>query len=311
VDLDLKKLRYFVAVADTLNFTKAAEVAYIAQPVLSRQIRALERELGVQLFVRSTRSITLTVAGEQLLADARVLLSSAGAAIRRARLAERSAGAFTIAFMPGIIVTAVARAFGNKHPELDIDVLRTSSEDQVSVLHEGLADVSFIRMPASTRGLTVTHLFTEPRVVALPADHPLAAQVAVHIDELAGLHLLQHPDLVPEWRDIATELQGAESASDRVRMPALRSMEEKVEHVAGGRGIVVVPESAAAQYHRSDVVYRPVLGIAENRVSVAYSSERPRPELEEFARLASKIMTPVVPAPSATPKLARTNTAAV
>ena len=194
--------------------------------------------------------------------------------------------------MPGIIVTAVARAFGDQHPELNIDVLRTSSDNQVSVLHEGLADVSFIRMPASTRGLTVTHLFTEPRVVALPASHPFAAREAVDIKELAGLHLLQDPDLVPEWRDIASELQESQSASERVAMPALRSMEEKVEHVAGGRGIVIVPVSAAAQYHRSDVVYRPVLGIAENRVSVAYNSERPRPELAEFSRLASEMMTP-------------------
>jgi DNA-binding transcriptional LysR family regulator len=286
MDVDMRKLRYFVALAERLNFTAAAKAEHIAQPVLSRQIRALESELGVVLFVRSTGGTELTPAGEQLLDDARPLLSSARALQRRARQAARGELRLTIAFMPGIIVTHVARLFGERHPEVAIEVLRTSTEDQVAVLHDGRADVSFVRMPINARGLKLVPLFSEPRVVAVPAWHPLAARDSVTIGELADLHLLQDPELVPEWRDIATELRDASILLRDSKRRPLASVEEKLEHVAAERGIVVLPESTAQQYTRPDVSYVPVSGIAESQVGVAYSAQVHRPELEEFIDIA-------------------------
>src|ERR1700716_3190969 len=105
-DVDLRKVRYFVAVAERLNFGRAAEALHIAQPVLSRQIRALENELKAQLFVRDKRTTELTAAGHQLLADAKPLLANADALRRRVGRAARGADTFTVAFMPGLIVTA-------------------------------------------------------------------------------------------------------------------------------------------------------------------------------------------------------------
>jgi DNA-binding transcriptional LysR family regulator len=233
VDLDLRKLRYFVAVAEQLHFGRAAQQLYIAQPVLSRQIRALEAELKVQLFVRDRRATELTPAGEQLLADARPLLANAEAARRRVAIAARGRDTFTVGFMPGLIVTAEVRILSSQHPELTVDVVRTNWDDQTDVVHDGRVDVSYVRLPIETRGLELRPLLSEPRVVVLPAEHHLAGKEQVSIADLADEHLLQDPDAVPEWRDIATELR---DTGRRPATPYYRSVEEKLEHVAAGPG---------------------------------------------------------------------------
>jgi len=170
-DVDLRKLRYFVAVAEQLHFGRAAEALHIAQPVLSRQIRALEDELKAQLFVRDKRATELTPAGRQLLADAGPLLANADALRRRVARAARGPGSFTIGFMPGLIVTDAVRALAGCHPQLTVNVLRTGWDDQTAVLHDGRADVSYIRMPADQGGLRIQALLAEPRVAVLPAGH--------------------------------------------------------------------------------------------------------------------------------------------
>src|ERR1700722_15431068 len=120
MDLDLRKIRYFVAVAEQLNFGRAAHSLHIAQPVLSRQIRALEAELKVQLFIRDKRGTALTPAGEELLAGAPALLADAEALRRRVGRAARGPGTFTVAFMPGLIVTCAVRAFSAAQPDLSV-----------------------------------------------------------------------------------------------------------------------------------------------------------------------------------------------
>jgi DNA-binding transcriptional LysR family regulator len=283
VDVDLRKLRYFTVLAEQLNFGRAAEELHIAQPVLSRQIRALESELNAQLFTRDKKRTELTAAGEQLRADAAPLLLSAEALRRRVARAAREAGTFTVGFMPGLTVTGPVRLLREAHPGLAVEVLRTSWADQVTVRHDGRADVGYLRLPADQHGLQVRPLFSEPRVAVLPAGHHLAGQASVSIADLAGEHLLQHPDLVPEWRDVATELRGRRPRP----APLMHTVEEKLEHVAAGRGISVLPESTAAYYRRPDVVYARIADIAPTAVGLAWVSARRSPLIAEFAALAT------------------------
>jgi DNA-binding transcriptional LysR family regulator len=284
MDLDLRKVRYFVAVAEQLHFGRAAEQLYIAQPVLSRQIRALEDELKVTLFVRDRRTTELTPAGEQLLADARPLLANADAARRRTGIAVRGRDTFTVGFMPGLIVTAEVRALSSRHPELTVDVVRTSWDDQTEVIHDGRVDVSYVRLPVDPRGLEIRSLLSEPRVVVLPAEHRLAGKQQISITDLAEEHLLQDPDAVPEWRDIATELR--EIGRRRV-IPYYRSVEEKLEHVAAGHGVIVLPLSTATFYTRADVTHVGIEDIAPNHVSLAWDSSRRSPLIGEFVAIAT------------------------
>lgn len=279
MDLDLRKIRYFMAVARELNFGRAAETLHIAQPVLSRQIRALEDELGVQLFMRDRRRTELTAAGEALYADAAPLLAGAEALRRRVGRAARGAGSFTVAFMPGLIVTGAVRALTAAHPHLTVEVLRTSWADQVEVLHDGRADVSCVRLPVDQRGLKMTALFDEPRVAVLPAGHRLAGKSEVHLTDLGGETLLQPHGAVPEWQ----ALTGDSAPTDA---PAALAVEEKLEHVAAGRGIVVLPRSTAGFYQRPDVTTVAVADIGPSRVALAWDATRRSRLISEFARLA-------------------------
>jgi DNA-binding transcriptional LysR family regulator len=297
IDLDLRKLRYFLAVADELNYARAAQTLHIAQPVLSRQITALERELGVELFERSKQGTRLTEAGELLREDARALLSSAGALKRRARIAGRAGKEFTVGFMPGIIVTPAVQRLELEFPGLRVGVVRTAWNDQVEMVHDGRVDVSFARPPFPRRGLTLVPLFTEPRVVALPAAHPLAARQTVPLAELAALPLLQDPDAVPEWRDAQARLHPGALAIDRAHLPIVHTVEEKLEHVAAERGIVIFPQSTAAFYTRPDIAYRPVPDLPPGEVALAYAARRHSAELDAMVRIACELYA-ATPAPA-------------
>ena len=294
MDVDLRKLRYFVAVAEHLHFGRAAEALHIAQPVLSRQIKVLEDDLKALLFVRDKRATELTPAGAQLLAEARPLLANAAALQRRVTRVARGPATFVVGFMPGLIVTAPIRALVSRHPELTVEVIRTTWTDQTDVIHDGRADVSFVRLPIDQQGLTIQQLHTEARVAALPADHRLAGKGTISIADLADEHLLQDPNAVPEWRDVATELR------TRTRRPApfFHSVEEKLEHVAAGHGVCVLPLSVAMFYSRVDITHVAITDIAPNQICLSWDSTRRSRVIHEFAAIAAEDGTAIVPPPT-------------
>jgi DNA-binding transcriptional LysR family regulator len=308
MDLDLRKLRYFMAVAEHLNFGRAAAALHIAQPVLSRQIRAFEDELKVQLFARDKRGTALTPAGEQLRIDGAALLNEAEAAHRRLRRAARGTRTFAVGFMPGLMVTGPVRALSSRHPDLSVEVLRTGWDEQVQALHDGRIDVSFVRLPIDQRGLALRPLFAEPRVVVMPAEHRLAGKETVSITDLADEHLLQPADAVPEWRDIARETRARGGAAQPgavvhtavVHTAVVHTVEEKLELVASGRGVVVLPESTATFYRRPDVTSAPIDDIGPNQVAVAWEAARHDALIDEFVALAVAEYRPA-PAPDAGP----------
>ena len=282
MDLDLRKVRYFVAVAEQENFGRAAERLHVAQPVLSRQIRTLEQELKVRLFERDTRGTRLTAAGEALLEEARALLPAAAAAQRRARAAAGQR-TFTVGFAPGVLITSAVRELSRRHPDVSVEVFRSDWIRQADIIRDGQVDVGYLRLPADVRGLAVEPLFTEPRVVMLPADHQLAGKETVNVADLAAEHLLQDPDDVPEWRDIALELR---ERKPRRAIPRLRTVEEKLEYIAARTGIVVLPLSAATFYHRPDITHIPVGDLAPSQVCLAWDSIRNSALIRDYVAIA-------------------------
>ena len=281
MDLDLRKVRYFVAVAEQENFGRAAETLHIAQPVLSRQIRALEKDLKVRLFERDTRGTRLTAAGEALLDDARTLLPAAAAAQRRARDAA-SQRTFTVGFTPGVLFTPAIRELSRRHPHVSVEVFRSNWIDQADIIRDGQVDVGYLRMPADVRGLTVKPLFREPRAVMLPSDHQLAGKETVNVADLAAEHLLQDPDDVPEWRDIALELR---DRKPRRAVPRPRTVEEKLEYIAARNGIVFLPLSAATFYHRPGITHVLVGDLAPSQVCLAWDSSRHSALIREYVAI--------------------------
>ena len=185
--------------------------------------------------------------------------------------------------MPGLIVTEAVRALTGSYPQLDVNVLRTNWDDQRAVLHDGRADVSYIRLPADQRGLKIQLLMTEPRVATVPAGHRLAGKDAVSIAGLANEHLLQDPDAVPEWRDIATEMRTRRRRS----APVFRTVEEKREHVAAGHGFVLLPRSTAVFYTRPGIAYIHVSDIPPNQVCLAWDATRRSRLIQDFGVIAA------------------------
>ncbi|HEX5201202.1 MAG TPA: LysR substrate-binding domain-containing protein [Actinoplanes sp.] len=276
MDLDLRKLRYFVAVADQLHFGRAAEELHIAQPVLSRQIRALEHDLGAALFTRDRHGVVLTDAGRQLLTDAGPLLASAHAVRRRVSGAVGGHQRLVVGFRAGIPVIPAARAFEARHPDVVVDMQRIEWDDQAPMLLDGRIDVGYVRLPIDEVGLRVTPLYAEPRVAVLPAGHRLAGKEAVTEADLAGEPLVWHAD--PSTQPTQRPHPDAGYRA--------RGVDETLEHVAAGRGISFLARSASVFYSHPEISYVPIPDLAPDQVCLAVAAARTSPLVDDFVAAA-------------------------
>jgi DNA-binding transcriptional LysR family regulator len=277
VDLDLRKLHYFVSVAQNESYVRAASQLHITQPALSRQIQALESHLGVSLFTRDRRGTALTGAGRQLLEDAVPLLASAAALERRARAAGRGLNEFTVGFMPGVPATELLAEFRIRHPDLLVDARYVPIVEQEPYLLDGTVDVCFVWLPLHSRELRHVELFTVPRVAVLPAASPLAGHQRLTLEELRGTPLVDEPGSLPGWRGDTTP-----------RRRPLIAVEERIEAAAAGEGFCVLPAAVARYHRRDDVTAIEIDGADPATVALAYTRHRTMPEIEDFAALARK-----------------------
>ncbi|MFI7079439.1 LysR family transcriptional regulator [Micromonospora sp. NPDC049903] len=197
--MEIRELRYFVAVAEELHFTRAAERLGIAQPPLSRAIRQLERRLGVTLFDRDRRGVRLTGAGRVLLDEARAILDATSAAARRTRRAASAPHRLTLATKAGTnheLLRKLLEAYAAEPGAAEVEVLLCGMGDQARMLRDGRADVALMQRPFDDlAGFDTEDLLTEQQVAILPAGHPLAARTSLSMAEISGL-----PDLpVARW----------------------------------------------------------------------------------------------------------------
>ena len=189
--MELRQIRSFLSIAETLHFGRTAELIHLSQPALSLQIRALEEEVGVRLFERNRRKTTLTAAGVAFRDDAVAALSQLDQAIRRARLAANGKlGLLRIGFISTVgskIVPNIVRQFGELNPEVQFSLRAITTADQVQMLETGSLDVGFLRLPIGGHSaLNVVTVHREPFVLVLPASHKLAKRKRVRLREVSG-----------------------------------------------------------------------------------------------------------------------------
>jgi len=274
VDLDMRKLRYFVALAEELHFGRAAARLHIAQPVLTRQIRALEGELGIKLLNRDSRGTSLTLAGSRLLDDSRYLLTEAQALRQRLSQIEDSLITITVGVLPGLFATAATRAFEAGDPARRVVTVPVSWNQQAEVVRRGDVQVVYARSPFDLSCLATAPLLEEPRDVVLAAGDPLAEQQSVSLDDLASRRLLQDPATVPEWYALASPELRREAVHS-----AVTGVERKLEMVAARAGFAVLPRSTVTSYRRPDLRVLPADGLEPSRVVLAWD-----PTVEDTAR---------------------------
>lgn len=291
LDLDLRRLRYFVVLAEHLHFGRAAERLNITQPVLSRQIRRLEQDVGVDLLLRSSRHVELTVAGHQLVEDAETLLASAKAIKRRVRDAATGQAGLTVGFLVGDPIIQLILAFDAMHPAVDVDVKRIQWSDQPRALLEDHVNVSFVHLPMDDDGLDLAHLYSLPMMALLPTSHRLAGRSQIVVREVAGDPIVEQwgaNAIWGAWRNVGHRRERGRSRSG----PAARNVEESIEMVGTGRGISFVPISvtAAIQIPR-EVTAIPVVDLPPAQVCLACKAGRRSDAIRDLVATAQATLT--------------------
>jgi DNA-binding transcriptional LysR family regulator len=248
-DLDLRLVRYFIAVAEHRHFGRAAADLLIAQPSLSRQIRSLEQQLGARLLDRTPQGTRLTEAGEVFLPRAKALLRSAAQAAAATKAAAQPSR-ITIGYTSGLVITPAVRELRNQHPDAEVHSLHLPWDGPREALLEHRADAVVTRLPLRTDGLHVTILYDEPRVLLIPHSHRLAGKQSVSLGDIADEPMPRLPDAAwnAYWR-IDPRPDGT-AAPDG---PLVNAVEDKVELIAAGQAVAIVSAGLRAESMHPDL----------------------------------------------------------
>lgn len=260
--MELRHLRYFVVLAQELHFGRAAERLGIAQPPLSQQIKALEQEIGVTLFLRTRRRVELTAAGMVFLGEAQKSLLQVEQAVRAAQRAARGEiGQLEVGFVSSAVYARVPSIFNlmrTRYPDVSLVLQELTSEEQVEAMKAHKLDVGLIRPPVvEAESLAMRVIWREPFVVVLPKAHRLAGQKKIAVEELSEeLFILVPRRFGPGFYDQLIGMCARAGFSPKVVQEA-RSAQTIVNLVAGGMGVSILPASLES-FKRTGVVYKPL-----------------------------------------------------
>ncbi|WP_406315498.1 LysR family transcriptional regulator [Streptosporangium sp. NBC_01639] len=281
MDVHLRELRYFVAVAEELNVTRAADRLFVSQPALSKQVRVLERQLGFALFDRVTGGVALTRQGAALLPVARELLGRWNTGVEEARAAAPT-GTLVIGMQTAVgrgLQQEAFRRFRARMPGWEVSLRLVGWDDPSGGVADGGSDVAFVWLPVP-EGLNIHVLVTEHRGVAMPADHPLASRAEIPFSALRDEPFIALPTAAGPLRDYWL---GRDARDDEPVVGVTANTPEEVfEAVTSGLGVVLVAEGNATLYNRPGMVYRPVTGLPPGELAIAWRKGDRRPQVAAF-----------------------------
>lgn len=290
MNVELRHLRAFVAVAQTANFTRAAERLHISQPSLSHTIRQLEGHLGFRLFARTTRTTALTPSGEQFLVEAKAVLKRFDTAMERSsRLAAGELGTLRVGYLIGAaveLVPTVLRAFARRSPGIEVELTEYDFSSPNGGLDTGDTEVAVVRPPLDGLPKVVTTTLLAERCVACVSErHPFAALSSVDLARLLAEPIVAAPG-DNAWRDYWILASYRDTPANITYEAA--TFEAELQSVALGRGISVVPASVGRLYQRPGVRFVPIDGVAECEVAVVHHDDATKAAVN-FARVAKRV----------------------
>jgi DNA-binding transcriptional LysR family regulator len=259
--MELRQLKYFVTVAEELNFRRAAEKLYMEQPPLSRQIRKLEEELEVELFHRSKKfGVTLTDAGQAFLDEARLTLAQAQRAVSAVQQAQKTSK-LTIGFSLCAfdrVLPELIQKFRQQYPETQVNLTEMSKPKQIQALLNNQIDLGFCYAPINQPEFESLTIFSEPLAVVLPLDHPLAEQEQIELRSLYAESFILCPrDLKPDVRKQIIQLCTQAGFKPNIVQEA-SPPEVQLRLVESGMGISLIAASSQTR-HNAQVIYRPLV----------------------------------------------------
>jgi len=299
MNIELRHLRYFVAVADEASFTAAAHRVHVAQQVLSTQIRQLEDAVGTQLLNRTNKGATLTPAGAAFLTAARETLAGLDRGVAAARNAALAVcGKLSVGVGSGCeneTRTRLLTAFERAYPDVEMHLQIFDMTQPSAGLLDHSSDVALLRPPVAAPGIELATVRSEPRVFVLPAGHPLAASEELRLADVRGLPFVT-ADLATDgcepraWQDdwLVRPRPGGDVP---IIGATARTVDDWCEHVAAGHGIGLCPASAATFHNRPGVCFVPGAGLAPATMCVAWRAGDTRPAVQRFVSLAAESVT--------------------
>ncbi|WP_030771136.1 MULTISPECIES: LysR family transcriptional regulator [unclassified Streptomyces] len=281
-DLELRLVRYFTVVAAHQHFGRAAADLHVAQPALSRQIQRLEKYLGARLLDRVPQGAVLTPAGQRFLPRAQALLQAA----RQAELTVREqvrTERITIGYVEDLVITATVRELRHRYPDAEITTRYLSCRD-VGALSDKRVDALIARapLPLAADDVITTPLYQEPRMLVVPRGHHLADRASVTAEELAGDEATPCAFETSDWTSY--RILGAD-------VPPIESYEDKLELVASGRAIAVLPVGDRRSSLRPDLVTVPIEGAPPSQVVLISRKGDPNPMITNLRLAAEAVLT--------------------
>ncbi len=294
MDVHGRDLRYFIAVAEELHFTRAAERLFISQPALSKQIRTLERQLGAPLFERDRQGVRLTPVGAALLPHAQRVLAAWDTAWEAAEQAKTAARATLVVGMStspgrGGLLPAIRSRFTDTHPAATVKLRQVNWDDSTAGLQDGTSDVAFVWLPIPDPGRYIWVVVAEePRLVAMPQKHPLADRGVVDFADLLDEPFLALPESAGVLRDYWLALDARGGRPPRIGAE-IASTDETYEALVDGRGVCLLATGNAPLITLGNVVTRPVRGISPSQLALTWRADDHRPLVLDYARACRQV----------------------
>lgn len=297
MNIEMRHLRYFVAVAEDESFTAAAQRVHVTQQVLSTQIRQLEDAVGTQLLRRTSRGAIVTAAGEAFLGWARQTLASLDRGVAAAQNAARAvSGRLSVGLQAatgGVVRTRLLSAFERTYPQVSVRLVTCDLAQPAAGLLDHSSDVALVRPPVAAPCIALEQVSEERRVFVLAEGHSLAARSVLELADVAGLPWIAAPLAVDgcdpaRWRDdwLVVPRPGGDVP---VIGAVARTIEEWREHIAAGRGISLCPASSETFSARPGIVFVPSAGVPSTALCVAWRADDTRPAVLSFVKLAAEV----------------------